>query len=335
MRNCKPHRKYKSTFRDIEKSPQPVRRSNAQQGPRHVLIGRREQPSPKKTASRKSNATETSPKRALPSTGRLRASPPQDAPVDETIRLVNASMSSLVVGRQEAQTLRYLGRTSYAPRDSGIAPSIRSGLTAERPKSQSEGTEALHGPRAVLSWQESFQTQGVLSRELPPHPTARNDSAADLTVRPPQVRSYPPEAMYSRPATGKTMIPFQSRMTTGAQICHHTTIHSQTALHSTLTNDTADWEQDWDQPLQQRIGDSKGLWKTASQRLLIRNKDSIRRLGAEKAIRERMMARMEAEQQQEPQMRSIQSIEEMAEEDRRADEEWSGTWRAFDEACAG
>ncbi|RAR01455.1 zinc ion binding protein [Stemphylium lycopersici] len=329
LRNCKPHRKYKSTYRDIEKSPQPVRRSNAQQAPRHLLIGRREQPSPKKTSSRKSNATETSPKRALPSTGRLRATPPQDAPVDETIRLVNASMSSLVVGRQEAQTLRYIGRTSYAPRDSGIAPSIRSGLTAERPKSQSEETEALRGPRAVLSWQESFQTQGVLSRELPPHPTARNDSAADLTVRPLQVRSYAPEAMYSRPATGKTIIPFQGRMTAGAQICHHTTIHSQTALHSALTDDTTDWEQDWDQPLQQRIGDSKGLWKTASQRLLIRNKDSIRRLGAEKAIRERMVARMEAEKRQELKIRSIQSIEEMAEEDRRADEEWCGSSLRF------
>jgi hypothetical protein len=39
---------------------------------------------------------------------------------------------------------------------------------------------------------------------------------------------------------------------------------------------------------------------------------------------EQMTARMELEKRQQPQMRSIQSIEEMAEEDRRADEEWNG-----------
>jgi hypothetical protein len=84
------------------------------------------------------------------------------------------------------------------------------------------------------------------------------------------------------------------------------------------------WEQDWEKPLQRRIGDSRAIWKSASHRLLLRNKDSIQRLDAESAIMEQMAARMELEKRQQPQMRSIQSIEEMAEEDRRADEEWNG-----------
>ena len=39
---------------------------------------------------------------------------------------------------------------------------------------------------------------------------------------------------------------------------------------------------------------------------------------------EQMAARMELEKRQQPQMRSIQSIRQMAEEDKRADEEWNG-----------
>ncbi|KAI4952990.1 hypothetical protein J4E86_006527 [Alternaria arbusti] len=88
---------------------------------------------------------------------------------------------------------------------------------------------------------------------------------------------------------------------------------------------------------QQRIGDSRAIWKSASHRLLLRSKDSIQRLDAEQAIMEQMTAKMELEKRQQPQMRSIQSIEEMAEEDRRADEEWNGIANqlAFDAQLPG
>jgi hypothetical protein len=49
------------------------------------------------------------------------------------------------------------------------------------------------------------------------------------------------------------------------------------------------------------------------------------------------MEHIESEKSQQPQMRSIQSIEEMAEEDKRADEEWNGiaTQLAFDAQSLG
>ncbi|KAL1793901.1 hypothetical protein ACET3X_007322 [Alternaria dauci] len=107
---------------------------------------------------------------------------------------------------------------------------------------------------------------------------------------------------------------------------------------STKEKDTVqDWKSDLGKPLQHRSEGSKAIWKTASQRLLLRNKDSIRNLDAERTIIEQMNARMELEKRQEPQMRSIQSIEEMAEEEKRADEEWNGiaTQLAFDAQSPG
>jgi hypothetical protein len=85
------------------------------------------------------------------------------------------------------------------------------------------------------------------------------------------------------------------------------------------------WEYDWDKPLQHRIGNDKGIFRSTSNRLVIRNKDSIRVLDEEQ-IRRQMRERMEIAKRETPQMRSFQSIEEMAEEDRRADEEWGGKY---------
>jgi hypothetical protein len=85
------------------------------------------------------------------------------------------------------------------------------------------------------------------------------------------------------------------------------------------------WEYDWDKPIQHRIGSDKGIYRSTSNRLTIRNKDSIQILDEDK-IRRQMRERMEIAKRETPQMRSFQSIEEMAEEDRRANEEWGGEY---------
>jgi hypothetical protein len=119
-------------------------------------------------------------------------------------------------------------------------------------------------------------------------------------------------------------VPVQPKPTNDVRTYYRPSGHSIATISTKEKEAIRDWKHDWDKPLQHRAGGSKAIWKTASERLLLRNKDSIRRLDAERAIMEQMAARMELEKRQQPQMRSIQSIEEMAEEDKRADEEWNG-----------
>lgn len=78
------------------------------------------------------------------------------------------------------------------------------------------------------------------------------------------------------------------------------------------------WDEDWDKPLGLRTGPHKAIWKTPSFRLEIRNKRSIRKMEAEARIRETM------EHTQALQMRSMRSVEEMVEEERRASREFFG-----------
>ena len=62
---------------------------------------------------------------------------------------------------------------------------------------------------------------------------------------------------------------------------------------------------------------------------MVRNKDSILRLDSDKQMREKTKGRMETDKRQPSQVRSIESIEEMAEEDRLAYEEWTGEYKRF------
>ncbi|KAF1836393.1 hypothetical protein BDW02DRAFT_646206 [Decorospora gaudefroyi] len=340
LRNYHPHRKYKSSYMDMETTRSPINHRHNAPRQRNALIGWREQ-RPKKSTSSSSNATDTGAKRALPSSGRLRVLTPQDLPTDETIRFVNASMHSLVGGRQGAQTPRYVGRISY--RTAREAEAAQTTII-QRPTHQ--GPRPIEGPRhfqyprapsAVLSWQESFQVQRAVSREIsqPPASSGRHDSAADLTVRPLKIRP----SQVTPSASGQTSVGNNSVLTStkprasARAECYNlqrSSLPAQPTHFMTATNPNGrlepvkGWDKDWDKPLQYRIGDSKGLWKTASHRLLVRNKDSIRRLDAEKALGEKMKQRLEMSTVHDPQMRSIQSIEEMAEEDRRAGEEWNG-----------
>jgi hypothetical protein len=312
LRNHHPHRKYKSaSYVDMRSTASPVPRHNARHVPRKGLIGRREQPS-KKVPNSGSSTEDAQPKWAMPSTGRLRTVTPQDAPVDETIRLVNASVNSLVGGRLGAQTPRFAGRVSKQ--------ALREPQT-HKPDQLGQ----LEGPRSVLTWQESFEVQRVLKGELNPPLSNRYDSAVDVTIRPLHIRKHQIQKPYCPSGLGESAaVPIQPKPTANARILQSPAFQSQVALLTTEREPLEGWEQEWEKPLQRRIGDSRAIWKSASHRLLLRNKDSIQRLDAESAIMEQMAARMELEKRQQPQMRSIQSIEEMAEEDRRADEEWNG-----------
>ncbi|CAO2653950.1 Nn.00g106830.m01.CDS01 [Neocucurbitaria sp. VM-36] len=77
------------------------------------------------------------------------------------------------------------------------------------------------------------------------------------------------------------------------------------------------WEADWDKPLGLRTGPDKGIWKTPSFRVQIRNKRSIKKMQAEARTQRINEAEM-------LKMRSMQSIEEMAEEERQAGREFLG-----------
>lgn len=313
LRNHHPHRKYKSaSYVDMGKTASsPVRRPDVRHTPRKGLIGRREQPS-KKVHNGGTKAWDEQTKWALPSAGSLRKATPQETPTDETIRLVNPSVNSLVGGRLGSRTPMFAGRVTKR-------------AVGEPQKQNANVSGLLEGPRSVLSWQESFELQRTLGRELPPPPSDRYDSAVDVTIRPLNVRKHQVQKPYCPSGLGRSAaVPIQPEPTANARILHAPAFHSQTALPATGKEPARGWEQDWERPLQQRIGDSRAIWKSASHRLLLRNKDSIQRLDAEQAIMEQMTARMELEKRQQPQMRSIQSIEEMAEEDRRADEEWNG-----------
>ncbi|KAH6864877.1 hypothetical protein BKA58DRAFT_322127 [Alternaria rosae] len=326
LRNHHPHRKYKSaSYVDMGKTASsPVRRPDVRHTPRKGLIDRREQP-PKKGPNGGTKVWDGKTKWAAPSAGSLRKATLQDCPPDETIRLVNASVNSLVGGRLGSQTPRFAGRVSKR-------------ALGEPRKQQADLPGQLEGPRSVLSWQESFELQRALRRELPPPPPNRYDSAVDVTIRPLHVRKHQVQRLYCPSGLGRsTAVPVQPKSTANSRILHAPAFHSQTALPTADKEPVRGWEQDWERPLQQRIGDSRAIWKSASHRLLLRNKDSIQQLDAEQAIMEQMTARMELEKMQQPQMRSIQSIEEMAEEDRRAEEEWSGIANqlAFDAQLPG
>lgn len=302
VRHCQPHRRYKSDYLEIERTgPQPVHRSNTQNSPRNVIFGRREQP-PKKTKSEDSAGRNRGSMRALPSIGKLQSSAPQDVPGDKTIRVVNPSQSSLLVGR-----------LSYS---NSFEPLHRH-------------PEILHKhPHGVLPWKESLQIQRAINRPMPQYPANKHDSATDLSLRPLQTRPHearnsddpptpPPKSPPTPPPKPLT------KPATGPQISHRRPANSQAAFTSSKT--IAGWDQDWDKPLQHRIGDTKALWKTGSHRLMVRNKDSIRRLESDKATREKTTT----DKRQQSKTRSTQSIEEMAEEDRLANEEWSSEYIRF------
>ncbi|KAG9190331.1 hypothetical protein G6011_08419 [Alternaria panax] len=326
LQNHHPHRKFKSaSYVDFEKTlPSPTNRINFQHTPRKSLIGRREQP-PKKEINKGSRTWDAHPKRAMPSPGRLQTNTPQDPPVDDTIRLVNASVNSLVVGRQDTQTPRFAGKVAKQ-------------ALCEPQKHISDELVQLQGPPAVLTWRESFEVQRALRRELPQTPSDRFDSAVDVTIQPLHVRKHQVQKLYCPSGLGRsTAVSVQPRPKTGVRTYHPPATRARVAISTKEKETVRGWEHDWDKPLQHRAGGSKAIWKTASERLLLRNKESVRRLDAERAITEQMAARMELEKRQQPQMRSIQSIEEMAEEDKRADKEWNdiATQLAFDAQSPG
>ena len=294
LRHCQPHRRYKSNYVEIDRAgSQPVHRTNIPTSSRNSLFGRREQPS-KKTKSEGSTGKDKGSMRALPSVGKLRSSTPQDVRSDGTIRVVNPSKSSLL-----------LGRAAY-------------NNTVDSLHKQPEILK--NHPHGVLPWKESFQIQKAFNRAMPRHPTHKHDSATDLSLRPIQTRPYEARRYYSSPKP-------TTKPATGARICHRRPINPQAAF--TSSNTIAGWDQDWDKPLQHRVGDTKAIWKTGSHRLMVRNKDSILRLESDKQMREKTKGRMETDKRQPSQVRSIESIEEMAEEDRLAYEEWTGEYKRF------
>ncbi|KAF1941386.1 hypothetical protein EJ02DRAFT_492436 [Clathrospora elynae] len=274
LRNHHPHRKYKSSYVDIDRSAPPNPHRNSAHITRNTLIGRREQP-PKKTGK--------SPKRVLPCPGRLRAITPSP-PVDGTIR------STIPQSQSPSHSDRPEHRTNQRVLDA----------------------QGLQYPASVLSWQESVQTHRVLNRQWPePESELRHDSAADL----------PLGLFHGRAAQASHS---QSHSTPSPKPSPHTPSQQSTRSHSvTSIEPVHGWEQDWEKPLQHRIGGEKVIWRSSSSRLYIRNKDSIKKLEEERRKAE-MRDRMEIEKRQAFQVRSIQSIEEMAEEDRRADAEWNG-----------
>ncbi|KAI1518051.1 hypothetical protein Ptr902_00562 [Pyrenophora tritici-repentis] len=289
LRHWEPYLIYKSNCLEIEKtSPQPSYRAKSQNSPRSVLFGRREQP-PRKSKSEGSTVQDISTMRALPSIGRLGRSAPPDVPGNRTIRVVDPSKSSLL-----------LGRASY--NNTVESTHQQTGILQKQP----------HG---VLPWKESFQIQKAINRTMPQHPTHKHDSATDLSLRP--FQTSPREA---RKCHGPPKPP--PKPATGARICHRRPIKPQTAFTSSST--ITGWDQDWEKPLHHRIGDTKAIWKTGSHRVMVRNKDSIRRLESDKTTRGKVKGRMVSDKRQASQVRSIESIEEMAEEDRLAYEEWSG-----------
>ncbi|CAA9956919.1 hypothetical protein PTMSG1_00527 [Pyrenophora teres f. maculata] len=289
LRHCQPHLRYKSDYLEIEKTgSQPVYRANNQNPPRSVLFGRREQP-PKKSRSEGSTGQDRSSMRALPSIGKLGRSAPPDVPGNRTIRIVDPSKSSLLLGRASHNN------------------------TVESTRQQ-EGI-LQKNPHGVLPWKESFQIQKAINQGMPEHSTHKHDSATDLSLRPFQTRPHEARKSHGPPKP-------PPKPTTGARICHRRPINPQAAF--TSSNTVAGWDQDWDKPLHHRIGDTKAIWKSGSHRLMVRNKDSIRRLDSDKTTREKVKGRMVSDKRQASQVRSIESIEEMAEEDRLAYEEWTG-----------
>ncbi|RMZ69532.1 hypothetical protein GMOD_00006359 [Pyrenophora seminiperda CCB06] len=287
LRHCQPHRRYKSKYMEIEKaSSQPIHQITMQDSSRNIIYGRQQQ-SAKKFESEGSTGNDRGSMRALPSIGKLRSSAPQNGHRDRTIRVVDPSKSSLL-----------LGRASY-------------NNTVESLHKQPEILRKH--PHGVLPWKESFQIQKAINRAIPQHSTHKHDSATDLSLRPLQTRPLESRRCYgsSKPTT---------KPATGARICHRRPINPQTAFTS---NTIAGWDQDWDKPLQHSIGDIKTIWKTESHRLMVRNKDSLRHLESDKVMREKVKDGMEADMRQQPQMRSIASIDEMSEEDRLANEEWT------------
>ena len=164
VRHCQPHRRCKSNYLETEKTgPQPIHRSNIQNSPRNVIFGRREQP-PKKSKSEGSAGRDRSSMRALPSIGKLQSSALQDIHGDKTIRVVNPSQSSLLVGR----------------------PSYSNSFEPLR-----RHPEILHKhPHGVLPWKESLQIQRAINRPMPQYSTNKHDSATDLSLRPLQTRPH-------------------------------------------------------------------------------------------------------------------------------------------------
>lgn len=333
LTKCHPRRKKKASYLDTgERIPPPHRASITNHMPRHTLSIRRSRSTTGKTGTMNSKTTGTSTNWALPSQGKLQSTTRPNLRREKTIRLVNASVSSLVGGRPSSRSARSspIRSLGYTPRESDIPETP---IQKTRGNLRGAGEEPLPGPRSVLSWLDSFQAQQVFHRDSPRSPTLRNDSAADLTARSGARRSNRTNNLYSptSPSVHSTASP-HGKMSTGAQICYPPSIHSHVALNTMLTESINGWEQDWDKPLRDRVGSSKGLWRTASQRLLIKNKDSIRRLNAEKARKNKSIDVTDVENRPIPRMRSIESIQEMVEEERRADEEWCGTWKAFDRA---
>jgi hypothetical protein len=331
LRKCQPRRRQKASYLDTEPIPPPYRASITKHLPRHTLSVRTSKCKTENTEATNSKANITSSNWALPSHGKLQPTTRHNIRREKTIRLVNPSLNSLIGRRSVSQPTKFPRKSSgYTPREPDIHETSSEG---DKPALGGPGQEPLPGPRSVLSWLDSFQTQKVFRRESPRPPTSRNDSAADLTIRPVETRPSHTDGLYGEisPLTSSA-ISTPAMMNNGARICHPPSIQSHVALNAILNENVKGWDEDWDKPLQHSIGGSKGLWKSASQRLLIRNKESIRRLNAEKAKKSREQERNQLGHQQPLQMGSVDSIQEMADEERVANEEWSGTWKAFDRA---
>lgn len=329
---CQPRRKCKESYLDAETIiPPPYRASITGSTSRRSLYVRRPKSSIEKPASTTSRVTSTaSANWALPSQGRLQPAKRQNIRFERTIRLVNASVNSLV-GASGLQNSRFPETSSsYAPRESDIEenPSHDTEIPDE-----GHSREPLPGPRSVLSWLDSFHTHQVFHRGSPRPPTLRNDSAADLTIRPGQTRPHPADGIYRRtsPST-ESAASTRAKSNASVQICHPPSIHSHVALNAMLTENAKGLEADWEEPFQQRTSSAKGLWRSASQRLLVRNKTSLQRLDAESTEQDKTLDTTEAEGEWPLQKRSMEKIHELADEDQKVDEEWRGTWKAFDRA---
>lgn len=333
LSKCQPRRRCKASYLDTENPiPPPYRVSVTDHMPRHAFSIRKWKSASLRAGSTNSRVNNTSSLRAFPSQGKLQANKRSNIRFERTIRLVNSSVSSLVGGPGSQSTRSPRKGSLFAPQESDIDETVFEEIET---KNEGRGQEPLPGPRSVLSWLDSFHANQVFRRGSPRPPTLRNDSAADLTVRPGQTRPHPADDIYRRTSPTQSATSTQGKSSAGIRICHPHPIQSHVALDATSSENIKIWEQDWDEPTQHRPSSLKGLWRSPSQRLVVRNKASIQRLQAESAEQDKTPENKQTGSQRLSQMRSMDRLQKIAEEERKADEEWSGTWKAFDRAFGG
>ncbi|USP75047.1 hypothetical protein yc1106_02321 [Curvularia clavata] len=333
LSKCQPRRRCKASYLDTENPiPPPYRASITEHMPRHTFSIRKWKSASLRAGSINSRANNTGSTRAFPSQGKLQPNKRSNIRFERTIRLVNSSVSSLV-GGPGSQSTRFPRKGSlYTPHESDTDKTV---LEETETSIEGRGQEPLPGPRSVLSWLDSFHAHQVFHRGSPRSPTLRNDSAADLTVRPGQTRPHPADDIYRRTSPTQSATSTQGKSSAGIRICHPPPVHSHVALDAMSSENIKIWEQDWDEPTHHRLGSLKGLWRSPSQRFMLRNKDSIQRLKAESAEQDKPLENKQTGSQRLSQMRSMDRLQKIAEEERKADEEWSGTWKAFDRAFGG